>query len=91
MNPSLKSPASASASKWVYTTLAVIDGQRHLKPAQVAFDVVEFAEPPLLISQRIEIILKNGEEEQRHFAVVLPHDSAATKIPIQLLPPHRLR
>ena len=90
MQPSLKSPAHVAGPQWVYATLMVIDGQRSIKPSQVAGDVLEFAAPPRLTSEQVEIILRNGDEEQRHFAVVLPHDPAATQIPIRLLPPHRL-
>lgn len=92
MQHTLKSPtAAAPQSNWVYAALTVIDGSRSIKPAQVAFDVIEFDQAPRLGSEKVEIILRNGDEEQRHFAIVLPHDPAATRIPIRLLPPHRLR
>jgi hypothetical protein len=70
----------------VYASLTVRDGDRTLKPTQVAFDGVYFAEPPHLTSEQIEIVLVNGDEEQRHLARVLPHDPTATRIPIRLLP-----
>lgn len=71
----------------IYASLRIVDGQRILKPTHVAYDRVLFAEPPHLESKQIEIILRNGDAEQRSFATVLPHDRDATRIPIQLLPP----
>lgn len=82
---STKSPAAGQKS-WTYVSLAVVDGQRILKPAQVGYDALLFAEPPRLESKQIEIILRNGDAEQRSFAIVLPHDQDATRIPIQLVP-----
>ena len=84
MQPSLKTPTSQQG--WIYASLRVIDGQRTLKPAQVGYDCVLFREPPRLESKQIEIILRNGDAEQRSFATVLPHDRDATRIPIQLVP-----
>jgi hypothetical protein len=72
--------------RWVYASLTVCDGPRRLKPSEVSFDLLRFIEPPHLTSNRIEIILVNGDHEQRHFAMVLPHEADATHIPIQLLP-----
>jgi hypothetical protein len=71
---------------WTYASLTVLDGKRQLKPAQLAFDRIYFVTPPRLTSAEIEIIVTNGDAEQRHRAVVLPHDADATRIPIQLLP-----
>jgi len=85
MEPSLKSPTSAG-SQWVYATLTVIDGQRSIKPAQVAFDVLEFSNPPRLTSDTVQIIVTNGDQEHTHTAMVLPHDADATRIPIRLVP-----
>jgi hypothetical protein len=70
--------------KWVYATLTVFDGQRKLKPRQVSTDWIRFSEPPRLVADVIEIVLVNGDAEQRHIATVLPHDQQATKIPIRL-------
>lgn len=87
MHPSLTTAAGAPRQQWTYATLIVIDGQRQLKPTHVSFDRLRFAEPPCLQSTTVEIILLNGDEEQRHMAVVLPHDPDATRIPIRLSPP----
>ena len=84
MQPSAHTGISGQKN-WVYASLTVIDGQRHLKPTQVAFDRLLFAEPPQLTGNPIEIILQNGDAEQRHTALVLSHDPQATRIPIQLL------
>lgn len=78
--------ARPSPQSWTYASLTVIDGQRELKPAQVASDRLLFAEPPHLTSEQVEIVLTNGQEVQRHAAVVLPHASDATRIPIRLMP-----
>lgn len=86
----MEKPTRASGQGWVYASLAVIDGSRRLKPAQVGPDVLLFDEPPHLVSDRIEIILRNGTSEQRHFADVLPHDPDAKRIAIRLLPPHHV-
>lgn len=85
MQPSLKTPPS-DETNWVYAKLIVIDGSRHLKPSEVAFDRLCFPQPPHLTSNRVEVILVNGDEEQRHTAIVLPHDSEAMRIPIRLDP-----
>jgi hypothetical protein len=84
MPPSVK-PLHSAQSNWVYASLTVRDGDRQLKPSHVAFDRLRFPEPPHLISSQIEIILVNGDQEQRHTAIVLPHDAEATRIPIQLI------
>lgn len=86
MQPPLTDSRPAKQS-WLYATLTVIDGARQLKPAQVGFDRIRFDQPPHLTSREVEIILVNGSEEQRHMAIVLPHDPEATRIPIELLPP----
>ena len=70
----------------IHAALTVIDGQRRLKPSQVSFDQPLFADPPHLTSSQVEIILIDGDAEQRHIAAVLPHDADATRIPIQLVP-----
>lgn len=62
-----------------------VDGPRKLKPSHVSFDSLRFVEPPRLTSEQVEIVLVNGEEEQRNMAVVLPHDAGATLIPIRLV------
>ena len=85
MQPLLNSPRSQKTT-WVYASLSVRDGQRLLKPAQVSSDWILFSEPPQLKSGEIEIILVNGDEEQRGMAAVLPHDPDAVEIPIRLLP-----
>ena len=84
MQPPVNAPAPIQQS-WTYAALTVLDGHRRLKPAQAAFDRLYFAEPPRLISPQIEIILTNGDAEQRHTALVLPHDPADRRIPIRLL------
>jgi hypothetical protein len=84
MQPTLTARRSAEPN-WVYATLTVVDGGRQLKPAEVAFDRLHFREPPHLTSAQVEIILVNGDEEQRHMAVVLPHDANATRILIRLV------
>ena len=86
MQPPLDVPA-VTEGKWVYASLTVRDGNRKLKPSHVAFDRLRFDHPPHLTSRQVEIILVNGNEEQRHLATVLPHDPEATRIPIELLPP----
>ena len=70
---------------WVYAELTVMDGPRRLNPTQVAFDRLYFAEPPRLTSNQVEVIVTNGNSEQRHWATVLPHEADATRIPIELL------
>ena len=84
MTPSLNALRSGKQN-WTYATLTVIDGPRKLKPSALAFDRIRFAQPPRLTSSQIEIILINGEDEQRHFATVLPHEADATRIPIRLV------
>jgi hypothetical protein len=84
MQPSLDA-TNLHQEKWIYASLAVRDGDRELKPAQVAFDRLLFTEPPHLVSGKVEIILRNGDSEQRRTAVVLPHDPEATRVPIRLL------
>lgn len=86
MNKPLLNLAHRRESNWTYASLLVLDGQRQLKPVEVSFDRLYFAEPPQLTSSEVEIILTNGDAEQRHRAVVLPHDVDATFIPIRLLP-----
>jgi hypothetical protein len=85
MPPSLNTVTSGKQN-WTYATLTVMDGPRKLKPASVAFDRIRFDHPPRLTSTQVEIILVNGDEEQRHFATVLPHEADATRIPIRLVP-----
>ena len=85
MHASLKhSPATQHG--WTYAALTVHDGDRRLKPTHAAFNRLYFAEPPRLQSGQIEIVLINGVAEQRHTAVVLPHDPQDTRIPIRLIP-----
>jgi len=71
---------------WVYVSLTVVDGDRRLNPTHVAFDRLLFDEAPRLRSAQVEIIVVNGEVEDRRVARVLPHDEDATRIPIRLLP-----
>jgi len=75
----------SKAQTWVYASLAVVDGPRKLELAQVSFDRLIFTTPPRLTSNRIELILTNGDAEHRQMADVLPHDANATLIPIQLI------
>lgn len=84
MQPSTHIPP-AEKKNWVYASLTVIDGQRRLKPTHAAFDRLIFAEPPQITGGQVEVILKNGDAEQHRTAIVLPHDSQATRIPIRLL------
>ncbi len=84
MQPSLNIPHRREEG-WIYASLTVLDAQRKLKPTHAAFDRLYFAQPPRLTSAQIEIILVNGDAEQRRMAVVLPHDADATRIPIRLL------
>jgi hypothetical protein len=70
---------------WVYVKLTVVDGIRQLKPCGVGPDEINFNNPPHLTSSQVEIILVNGDEEDRHIAAVLPHDADATRIPIKLI------
>ena len=84
MPPSLDTLRSGKQN-WTYATLTVLDGLRQLKPSEVAFDRMNFAEPPHLTSSQVEIILVNGNAQQRHMAIVLPHDANATRIPIRLI------
>ncbi len=84
MKPSVETPLPPKQG-WTYVRLTVVDGARQIKPAEVAFDRLCFREPPHLVSSQIEIILVNGDQEQRHTAIVLPHDAEATRIPIQLI------
>ena len=83
MNPSVK--VQPSQVNWTYATLTVLDGQRRLKPTHAAFDRLIFAAPPRLACPQVEIVLTNGDALQRHRAQVLPHDPAATRIPIRLV------
>ena len=80
------SPSRSGKSNWVYATVTVVDGSRRLKPREVSFDRLRFSEPPRLTSSQVEIILTNGDAEQRQMAAVLPHDADDTRIPIRLLP-----
>lgn len=86
MQPSLKTPTRTSRQGWVYASLAVVDGTRQLKPAQIGPDHLLFREPPRLTSERVEIVVTNGDRQHRRLATVLPHDPEATEVPIQLLP-----
>jgi hypothetical protein len=81
-----RQPVPQHRQAWIYADLTVLDDDRQLKPAEAAFDRLCFNEPPRLTSRQIEIVLTNGDEEQRHQAIVLPHDPNATRIPIRLLP-----
>ena len=84
MQPTIKEPR-LNKDKWVYATLRVRDGDRLLKPSHVCFDHVSFDEPPSLTSRQVEIILTNGDAEQRQMAEVLAHNANDTWIPIRLL------
>ena len=83
MQRSLNVP-TARQPGWTYAALTVLDGPRRLKPTHAAFDRLYFADPPRLTSTEIQIILTNGDAEQRHRATVLPHEPHATRIPIRL-------
>jgi hypothetical protein len=85
MHPSVTS-GKTKPNNWVYASLTVRDGDRFLRPTHVASDRILFAEPPRLISQQIEIVLANGDVQERHMAVVAPHAADATSIPIRLMP-----
>jgi len=85
MQPLVNAPQSPKTT-WVYASLSVRDGQRMLKPCQISSDWLLFSEPPRLSSGEVEIILVNGDEEQRGMAAVLQHDPDATEITIRLLP-----
>jgi hypothetical protein len=74
---------SPSGTRWNYVEVEVLDGQRSLRPTHTCFDYLIFAEPPLLVSQEIEIIVTNNGLPISSKAKVLPHDPAATRIPIQ--------
>ena len=84
MQPTLEE-SRPNKQTWTYASLTVIDGERKLKPAQVAFDRLLFDTPPHLISGQVEIIVRNGESEHRRTATVLPHDAEATRIPIRMV------
>lgn len=84
----MRLPASDPLQKsWTYASLTVLDGERKLKPSQVASDRLVFSEPPQLRENQVEIILTSGDSEQRHLADILPHDPDATRIPIRLVVP----
>jgi hypothetical protein len=83
MQPSIDSPRKNSG-KWVYVSLRVRDGDRVLKPSHVGPDDIRFFEPPRLTSAQIEVIITNGDFEDRQFVTVLPHEADATLIPIRL-------
>lgn len=70
---------------WTYAQLIVVDGDRRLKPTHAAHDRLYFADSPRLQCAQVEIILRNGDAEQRHTAIVLPHDASAKRIPIKLI------
>jgi hypothetical protein len=84
MEPPLNIPR-LTGHNWVYVSLTVRDGQRQLKISHISFDHVRFAAPPRLESGQVEIVIANGDDEQRHTAIVLPHDADATLIPIQVI------
>ena len=86
MNQPFLSTPNRREQDWTYVSLVVMDGERRLKPTHVAFDRLHFAEPPRLTSPRVEIILINGNAQQRQVVAVLPHDADAKRIPIQLVP-----
>jgi hypothetical protein len=77
--------AHLGSRNWVYASLTVVDGVRRLKPSHVASDRVHFTEPPRLTSSTIQVILRNGDEEERYAATVLPHEPDAVRIPIRLM------
>jgi hypothetical protein len=77
--------AEKESSQWVYTSIALHDADRVLQPTHVSFDRVLFCLPPRLTSNRVEIIISNGQDEFRSFVEVLPHDKDAIEIPIRSL------
>jgi hypothetical protein len=76
---------AAPAPQWNYVDVQVMDGQRALRPTHVAFDRLIFAEPPNLSSQQIEIVVTNNGQSHMSRALVLPHESSSTRIPIRLI------
>ncbi len=84
MDPIIESGISR-ANDYVYAELLVLDGDRRLRPTHACATRLNFYEPPRLVSETIEIVLTNGDEQDRHLATVLPHDADASEIPIQLL------
>jgi hypothetical protein len=75
--------AEKKSSQWVYTTITLHDSDRALYPTHVSSDRVIFRTAPQLTSTRVEIVIKNGEDEFRSLADVLPHNHDATEIPIR--------
>jgi hypothetical protein len=75
--------AEQQSSQWVYTTIALHDGDRILWPTHVSSDRVIFQTPPALNSTKVEIVITNGTDEFRSTVDVLPHDRNATEIPIR--------
>jgi hypothetical protein len=75
--------AEPKSSQWVYTTIALHDGDRILQPTHVSFDRAIFSTPPNLTNTRVEIIITNGSDEFRSMVDVLPHDPEAIEIPIR--------
>jgi hypothetical protein len=77
--------AKPKSSGWIYASLAVIDGDRRLQPTHVGPYHVRFTVAPKITSETIEIIVTNGDVENRRIARVRPHDPAAVQIPIELI------
>ena len=80
MTPQIAEP---KPSQWLYTTITLHDGPRILHPTHVSFDRVVFSSPPRLTASQVEIVIANGPDEFRSTATILPHDPAATEIPIR--------
>ncbi|HTW96020.1 MAG TPA: hypothetical protein VMD30_14555 [Tepidisphaeraceae bacterium] len=76
---------SSAKETWTYISLTVIDGPRQLKPAEISADFIRFTDPPRLVSKHVEIVIANGDKEQRHRARVLPHDAEDRQIPIEVI------
>jgi hypothetical protein len=75
----------SKASAWTYAELFVYDGNRVLKPTHVCADEITFRDAPRLLSEEIRVCVKNGDRQTTRAARVLPHESHATRIPIQLI------
>ena len=86
MKQTLLNLSAQRDSAWTYASLTVLDGERQLKPCDVASDRIHFREPPRLVSEQVVVVVVNGDFEYRRVVAVLPHDEDATRIPIRLLP-----
>jgi hypothetical protein len=76
---------SSTSTGWTYTEIVVYDGDRILKPTHLCSDEITFRDPPALMSAEINIRITNGDRQTTRTARVLPHESGATRVPIQLI------